>query len=88
MSSADLPAFARSVMGPKRTSKAEARITDETKLALARRVHELGMTESDYLDKLICCNLFGIDHVVSLEQERIKQVMGLSAVVQTGASRD
>lgn len=82
----DLPAFARSTMGPKRTSKIEARVADDTKFALARRVHELGMTESDFLDKLVCCTLFGVDHVVSIEQERIRQVMGLSAQVQTGAS--
>lgn len=82
----DHPAFARSTMGPKRTSKIEARVADDTKFALARRVHELGMTESDFLDKLVCCTLFGVDHVVSIEQERIRQVMGLSAQVQTGAS--
>ena len=83
---ADHPAFARSTMGPKRTSKIEARVADDTKFALARRVHELGMSESDFLDKLVCCTLFGVDHVVSIEQERIRQVMGLSAQVQTGAS--
>ena len=71
----DLPAFARGSGGK--------RVTDETKMALARRVHELGMTESDYLDRLICCNLFGVDHVLSIEQERIKQVVGLSAGVRT-----
>lgn len=79
----DLPAFART--SAKRTSKIEARVTDELKLALARRVHELGMTESDYIDRLVSCNLFGVDHVLSIEQERIKQVVGMSALVQTGA---
>lgn len=82
----ELPAFARGCSA-KRTSKIEARVTDETKMALARRVHELGMSESDYLDRLVCCNLFGMDHVLSIEQERIKQVVGLSAAMQTNGVR-
>lgn len=73
------PSFARSVVGGKRNSKAEARITDETKEDLRRRCNELGMTESDYIDRLICVSLYGIDHVLNLEQQRTRMVVGLSA---------
>ena len=34
------PVFARSAMGGKRTARVEARVTDETKFALAQRCHQ------------------------------------------------
>lgn len=69
--------FSRSIFGGKKSSDVKARITDETKFALQRRCNELGMTESEYVDKLICISLFGLDHVVASERERTTKVAGL-----------
>lgn len=79
MSNQETALFARSPMGGKRTAKAEARITEETKEAMRRKCHELGITESDYLDRLICVSLYGIDHVLNVERQRTAMVCGLSA---------
>lgn len=74
--------FSRSPVGGKRTAKAEARVTDDTKEALRRKCHELGLSESDYIDRLICVSLYGIDHVLNLERQRTVMVCGLSATSQ------
>jgi hypothetical protein len=76
----DTPAFARTMTGAKRTAKVEARVTDDLKFALQRRCHELAMSESDYIDRLVCVSLYGIEHVRSVELSRIEQVCGLSAL--------
>lgn len=73
----EVPMFARSAVGGKKSSEAKARITDETKFALQRRCAELGMTESDYIDKLLCVSLFGFDAVLKAERERTAKVVGL-----------
>lgn len=84
----DEPAFARSTLGGKRTAKAEARVTDELKFALDKRAHELGMTVSDYIERLLTVNLFGETHVLSVEAARTRAVIGLSAGAQpTGAAQ-
>lgn len=71
--------FARSMRGAKRTAKVEARVTDDLKFDLQRRCHELAMSESDYIDRLVAISLYGIEHVRSVELSRIQQVCGLSA---------
>lgn len=76
----EIPMFARSVVGGKRNSKAEARVTDDTKELLRRKCTELGMTESDYIDRLICVSLYGIEHVLNVERQRTQMVCGLSAL--------
>jgi hypothetical protein len=86
VSDQETPLFARSPMGGKRTAKAEARITEETKEAMRRKCHELGITESDYLDRLICVSLYGIDHVLNVERHRTAMVCGLSAHGLQGAA--
>lgn len=74
----DTPMFARTtIAGTKRTARIEARVTDETKNDLVRRCHELGMNESQFLELLVEANLYGIDHLLSMERERIKKVCGL-----------
>lgn len=73
-------AFARSVLGGKRTDRIESRVTDEMKLDLRRRCNELGMTESDYIERLVAVSLYGIEHVQMIEHERIRQVCGLSGL--------
>jgi hypothetical protein len=74
------PVFARSLTGAKRTAKVEARVTDELKFDLQRRCHELSMSESDYIDRLVSISLYGIEHVRSVELSRIEQVCGLSGL--------
>ena len=71
------PAFARAAIGGKKTAEIKARTSDEVKLTLARRCHELGMTESEYIDRLVAMSLFGVEHVISVEQQRTKAVAGL-----------
>lgn len=77
MNDHDTPMFARSPIGGKRTSDVKARVSDETKLALQRRCGELGMTESDFIDRLLCVSLFGLDKVLSAESEKTRNVVGL-----------
>jgi hypothetical protein len=82
MDTSDTPMFARSFGGQKRSSKIEARVTDELKFALQKRCHELIMTESDYLDCLVTLAIFGVEHVRNIEQKRLEMVSGLSGIVQ------
>ncbi len=73
----DLPMFARSLLGGKKNSEVKARITDESKMKLQQRCHELGVTESDYVCRIIDVSLYGLDHVESVERERMRQVVGM-----------
>lgn len=73
----DLPAFSRTPMGGKRSSDVKARVADETKFALQRRCAELGITESDYIDRLLCVSLFGFDAVLAAEREKTQKVAGM-----------
>ncbi len=80
----DTPMFARAtVAGTKRSSRIEARVTDETKLELARKCHALGMTESEFLERLVEVSLYGAEHVLSVERERTARVCGLSGLLPT-----
>lgn len=73
--------FARStVSGTKRTARIEARVTDETKADLARRCREAGMTESQFIERLVEVSLYGAKHVLSVERERTAMVCGLSGL--------
>lgn len=75
----DTPMFARAtVSGTKRSSRVETRVTDETKFELARKCHELGMTESQFVERLVEVSLYGAEHVLSVERERTARVCGLS----------
>ena len=73
-------AFARSVLGGKRTDRIEARVTDEMKIDLKRRCNQLGMTESDYIERLVAVSLYGIEHVQMIERQRTEQVCGMSGL--------
>jgi hypothetical protein len=73
------PMFARAtVSGTKRSARIETRVTDETKLDLARKCHELGMNESQFLEVLVEVSLYGAEHLLSIERDRIAKVCGLS----------
>jgi hypothetical protein len=73
--------FARSAMGGKRTARIEARVTDETKFALAQRCHQIGMTESDFITNLVELSLFGYEHVASVQQDRLRMACGSAGLV-------
>jgi len=73
--------FARSALGGKRSARVEARVTDETKLELTRRCHLLGITESDFITTLVETSLFGVDHVLTVQRERLVQVCGRSGLI-------
>lgn len=77
----EIPMFARSAMGGKRTARIEARVTDETKFALAQRCHQIGITESDYITNLVELSLFGYEHVASVQQDRLRLVCGGAGLV-------
>jgi hypothetical protein len=70
------PLFSRSSIGGKRSADVKARVADELKTDLQRRCHELGVTESDYIERLICVSLYGIDAVIDKERERTKGMLG------------
>jgi hypothetical protein len=76
----DAPAFARSLTGSKRTNRVEARVADELKFDLQKKCHELAMSESDYIDRLLSVALYGFEHVRSMELHRIQAVCGLSGL--------
>jgi hypothetical protein len=73
----EIVAFARSAIGGKKTAEIKARTSDELKFTLQRRCHELGMTESEYIDRLVALSLFGEEHVLSVDREKTKGVAGL-----------
>ena len=79
-------ALARATLGGKRTERIESRVTDELKDELRRRCAALGMTESDFIERLVAVTLYGVDHVQMVEQERLRAVCGLSGLFpQKGA---
>lgn len=73
------PLFSRSPVRGKRSSDVKARVTDETKEALKRKCNELGITESDYIDRLLCVSLFGMEAVANMERAKSENVTGLWA---------
>ncbi|WP_225784692.1 hypothetical protein [Xenophilus sp. Marseille-Q4582] len=81
----DLPAFARSILGGKKTSKLEARISDEVKEAVRRRWVDLGFgSESEYLETLVTVDVFGKAHVRMVQERRLAMVGGASDTGPTG----
>lgn len=83
----DIPMFARSAMGGKRSARIEARVTDETKLALAQRCHQIGITESDFIAQLVELSLYGYEHVASGQQDRLRMVCGSAGLVPTNGGQ-
>lgn len=72
----DNPIFSRSPIPGKRSSEVKARVTDELKFDLARKCHELGITESDYIDRLLCVSLYGLEQVLELDRQKTTSIMG------------
>lgn len=73
------PLFARSILGGKKTSKLESRVSDELKEAVRRRWHDRGYaSESEYLEMLALVDVFGKEHVRSMFVQHVSMVCGLS----------
>ena len=53
---------------------------DVLQLDLKKRCNQLGMTESDYIERLVAVSLYGIEHVQMIERKRIEEVCGLSGL--------
>jgi hypothetical protein len=69
--------FARSAIGGKKTAEIKFRCADELKFELARRAHELGMSESELSEKFVAIGLFGFDHVASFQRDQLSKVASL-----------
>lgn len=81
------PLFARAVIGGKKTSKLEARVSDDLKEAVRRKWHDAGFdSESEWLEMLAAVACFGADHVRMLQEQRLRRVIHLSDVAQTGGA--
>lgn len=84
----NLPLFSRSIMGGKKNSKLEARITDELKESVRRRWSDRGFSsESEYLEMLVMVDVFGREHVSMMHTQRLRMVCGLSDDARAGASQ-
>ncbi|WP_159053733.1 hypothetical protein [Variovorax sp. PMC12] len=82
----DIPMFARSVLGGKKTAKLEARVSDDLKETVRRRWVDLGFeSESQYLEYLATVDCYGVEHVRMVHERRLSMVRTLSATSQTGA---
>ena len=79
-------ALGRSPLGGKKTARVDVRITDETKFDLARKCHELGISESDFVCTLIESSLYGMDHVLKVQRDRLLAVRGLAELPPTNGS--
>lgn len=80
-----LPMFSRSILGGKKSSKLEARVTDELKEGVRRRWVDLQFSsESEYLEYLATVDCFGKGHVRMVQERRLGLVSSLSDSAQTG----
>ena len=70
--------FSRMANG-KRSSRIEARVQDDLKMDLVRKCHQLGFSESEYIERLVMVSLYGMDHVLTVERQKTEMVCGLSA---------
>lgn len=83
----DLPMFSRAIMGGKKSSKLEARVSDELKEAVRRRWNDLGYSsESEYLEYLATVDCFGKAHIRMVMEHRLRLVGSLSDSSPTGGT--
>lgn len=83
----DLPMFSRSILGGKKSSKLEARVSDELKEAVRRRWVDLRFSsESEYLEYLATVDCFGKVHVRMVLEQRLGMVGVLSDSAPTAAA--
>lgn len=85
-STGSLPMYARSILGGKKSSKLEARVSDELKERVRRRWVDLGFqSESEYVEYLATVDCFGKGHVRMVLEQRLGLVSVLSDSVPTEA---
>lgn len=73
------PMFARSIIGGKKNSKLEARVSDDLKEAVRRKWHDAGFeSESEWLEMLAAVACFGTEHVRMVQEQRLRRVSSLS----------
>ena len=51
------------------------RINGDVRDTLKRKAASVGMNETEFLRNLVYVNVYGIDHVLSLQAERLKSTM-------------
>ncbi|MBH2008313.1 MAG: hypothetical protein I8H71_01300 [Xanthomonadaceae bacterium] len=67
--------FARGIFGGKKSSKMEARVSDELKEGALRRRLQYGFrTESEYLEYLVTLDVCGAEHVRMIHEARLAMV--------------
>lgn len=77
---ANLPMFARSILGGKKLARIESRVSDDLKEAVRRRWMDLGFeSESQYVEYLATVDCFGKDHIRMVHERRLARVRSLSA---------
>lgn len=72
----DVPAFARSPLGGKKNSTVTIRMTDEQKSDVDQAARRLGMSTSEFIEKLVAISIYGLDEVVEAERHRANSVAG------------
>ena len=76
---------ARSPLGGKKSAVLTLRVTDEMKFDLERRAHECGMAASEYVERVLAINLYGLSHVIESERARTEKVCGVFTGKAMGA---
>jgi hypothetical protein len=75
--------FSRSIVGGKKTAKMEARVSDELKEAMRRKWMDAGFnSEAEYLETLVSCDVFGLEHVRMVMDRRIASVCNVAVLGQ------
>ncbi len=65
-----------------RSAKVEAKITIETKTALSKKCWTLGLSESNYIARLLESSLFGEEHAVENFRKQLHCITGKSINTQ------
>lgn len=84
----DLPMFSRSVLGGKKSSKLEARVSDELKEAVRRKWVDMGFSsEAELIEYAMTVMCFGKEHVRSFHDRRLDMVGTLADNRPTGSAQ-
>ncbi len=75
----------RNYFGDKRSSEVKARVTDAVKFDLQRKCHEIGISESEYIDRLLSISLYGLNETIEADRQKIIMIFGkLAEWAQSG----
>lgn len=73
----DTQQYARSPLGGKKSSVLSIRMTDEQKMDVERKAHVMGMSASEWAEKVLAVATYGLEAVVNSERERTEKVCAL-----------